>query len=432
MAAPLDWRIKYRDLDKDPHQETVTRHLQVLYNELATYRPSQPSFLSMLLPGPTSRRWGGSSRSRVPRGVYVWGTVGGGKTMLMDLFHDTLEGLSSEIKRRRVHYYDFMQDVHRRLHEAKKKAPPRDVSRWDEYQPFDPVPPVGDSIAKESWVICLDEFQVTDIADAMILKQLFAYLFDKGIILVATSNRPPKDLYKNGIQRSNFLPFLDMLEEKCSIVSLDPGVDYRRKNLGGSDKLFFVTSDPQEAAEDNLNSLFKFMASKETDRVGEVTIRIKGRDVHFNKSCGGLLDCEFTELCARPLWTNDYLKITQVFHTVFIRNIPKMSQKNRTETRRFICLVDTLYDHKIRVIASGEVPYWNLFQSEEISHQERLEESRMLIDDLGLKAADVGSLDSGVFSGEEELFAFDRTISRLTEMQTKDYWKKWKTFMENR
>jgi len=222
------------------------------------------------------------------------------------------------------------------------------------------------------------------------------------------------------------------LGEKCHVVSLDPGVDYRRKNLGGADKLYFCTNIPEEEAEHNLDGLFKFMAAQETDRIGEMTIRIKGRDVHFNKACGGLLDCDFTELCARPLWTNDYLKITQVFHTVFIRNIPVLSQKNRTESRRFICLIDTLYDHKIRVIASGDAPYWQLFQSEEISHQQRLEESRLLIDDLGLKAVDTGSLDSGVFSGEEELFAFDRTISRMTEMQTKEYWKKWKSYVENR
>jgi len=427
-----DWKVQYNDLAFDNHQQDVIYYFEKLYNKMGFYKPATPTMFSKLWTGPTSLRWGNRGGSGIPNGVYLWGTVGGGKTMLMDMYFDTLEGLDSSIKCRRVHYHDFMQDVHRRMHEAKKKAPPRDISRWDTYQPFDPVPPVGDSIIEECWMLCLDEFQVTDIADAMILKQLFAYLFDKGIILVATSNRPPDDLYKNGIQRSNFLPFIDMLKEKCHIVSLDPGVDYRRKNLGGADKLYFNKSDPEEDAETNLNAIFKFMAAKETDDVKEMTIRIKGRDVHFNKACGGLLDCEFDELCARPLWTNDYLKLTQVFHTVIIRNIPVLSQKNRSEARRFICLIDTLYDHKLRVVASGAVPYWDLFKNEEISHEERLQESRLLIDDLGLKAADKGSLDSGVFSGEEELFAFDRTVSRLTEMQTKDYWKKWKSYVENR
>ena len=138
-----------------------------------------------------------------------------------------------------------------------------------------------------------------------------------------------------------------------------------------------------------------------------------------------MADCTFDELCKRPLWTNDYLKMTQIFHTVFIRNIPIMNQKTKSEARRFITLIDTFYEHKIRVVASGYAPYWNLFQPENISEQERLEENRMLIDDIKIDANAGGNLEAGVFSGEEELFAFDRTASRLTEMQTKDYTKKW-------
>jgi len=416
----LQSRIEAGVLAFDPDQVEVTRHFQALYEEVATWSPPplvQPTLMASIF---SSLGWSSEEQSPVPRGVYLWGTVGGGKTMLMDLFHSSVEALGGT-SCRRVHYPDFMQDVHRRMHEAKKAAPPRDMARMHSAQPFNPVPPVGDSIMQESSIICLDEFQVTDIADAMILKVLFSYLWDRGVVLVATSNRPPRDLYKNGIQRSNFLPFLDMLEERCTVVSLDPGVDYRRRNLGDQDRLFFNSTRVEEDAEGNMKCLFKFMAAQETDNVGPKTIRIKGRDVSFNSACGGLLDSDFTELCGRPLWTNDYLKITQVFHTVFIRDIPKMSQNNKALARRFICLIDCLYDHKVRVVASGQDDYPNLFQDKKISEEQSLED-----------AGDEGRVESGLFSGEEELFAFDRTVSRLAEMQTKDYWMKWRSHMGNR
>merc|ERR1711976_577423 len=139
-----------------------------------------------------------------------------------------------------------MQEVHRLIHEAKKLAPPRDVSRWDVYQPYDPIPPVGDALLEHICLLCLDEFQVTDIADAMILKQLFSYLFDRGLVIIATGNRPPKDLYKNGLQRSNFVPFIELLEKRTHVVSLDPGVDYRRKAISSAERVFFDLSSEDQ------------------------------------------------------------------------------------------------------------------------------------------------------------------------------------------
>ncbi|XP_059083739.1 putative ATPase N2B [Tigriopus californicus] len=416
-------RLATGELTVDPHQATVITHFQRLHEQLRHYDPdlvggSRAAFLPTWL-------WGsGASSSHevtIPAGVYLWGTVGGGKTMLMDLFYETVEYMDG--RKSRVHYHDFMLEVHSLMHEVKKSAPPRDISRWDTYQPFDPIPPVGQAILSRVTLLCLDEFQVTDIADAMILKHLFSYLFAHGLVLVATSNRPPNDLYKNGLQRSNFVPFIEILKRKAEVVSLDPGIDYRRQAMGGGEHLYFISSDP--TTDEQLNVNFKFMAAKETDDVRSRVIRIKGRDVPFQKTCGRILDCDFDELCGRALWTNDYIKITQVFHTVYIRNIPILTRKLRSEARRFITLIDTLYDHRIRVIASGEVNYWELFQPEEASEQDRLDENRMLVDDLGIKAADSGSMDASVFSGEEELFAFDRTVSRMTEMQTKDYAKKW-------
>jgi len=437
VSSAYEKRVKKKELSLDNHQVTVVDALSDLGQNLVSYEnllvektAGNSSIFSRLF------NLGGSSqegqnvvtvaRGEKIKGLYIWGTVGGGKTMLMDMFYDNLRGLekTAGLRKHRTHFHDFMQEVHRLIHETKKSAPPRDMRQWDKYQPFDPIPPVGNVLLAKANLLCLDEFQVTDIADAMILKSLFKYLFDHGLVLVATSNRPPDDLYKNGLQRSNFIPFIDLLKRRCNSASLDPGVDYRRKALAGAEKLFFDLSAESSQA---MDGMFKFLAAKETDRVGPKTVRIKGRDVKFSKVCGAVADCTFSELCERPLWTNDYGKMTQIFHTVFIRNIPIMNLKTKSEARRFITLIDTLYDHKIRVVASGAADYWDLFQPEQVSEQEKLEQNRMLIDDLGIRAENTGSLDAGVFSGEEEIFAFDRTISRLTEMQTKEYWKKWNT-----
>jgi len=423
----LDYRVKYGELSSDQHQQEVVEKFQRLYNKLGPggYKPSEESSFVESLRSVSPRIAGlwSSSPPKIPKGVYLWGTVGGGKTMLMDLFYDTIEGLDPSIKRKRTHYHDFMQEIHKSIHNAKLKAPPRDTSKSFVHQPFDPIPVVGDHILDQCWLLCLDEFQVTDVADAMILKYLFSYLFDKGLLLVATSNRPPDDLYKSGIQRANFLPFIGMLKDCCSIVSLDPGIDYRRRALQDADKLFFVTSD--EGTEDTLKTMFKMLASKEDDTVRERSLRVMNRDIHFKKGCGRLLDSTFAELCLNPLWTGDFIAIAQAFHTVFIRDIPVMSQKNKSEARRFIALIDTFYDNKVRVIASGDAEYWNLFQSQQLSKEELVMERRDLMDDLfSHKAPSEETMTAGVFSGEEEAFAFDRTVSRLTEMQTKPYLKK--------
>ena len=281
-------RVKEGEVSSDHHQINVVNELSRLAEELVKYSPptNDSSGLSILrnIAG-GFLRWNKKDTSKLsnerPKGVYIWGTVGGGKTMLMDLFYDTVQvqGSEGEKIKRRTHFHDFMQEVHVLIHESKKLAPPRDMSgtNWDKPQPYDPIPSVGDAILRKSWLLCLDEFQVTDIADAMILRHLFSYLFSHGLILVSTSNRPPSDLYKNGLQRAAFLPFIDLLNTNSNTISLDPGVDYRRKNLGGAEKFYFhMSKDPEsnksdettttrESADAAMDVMFKFMAATETD-----------------------------------------------------------------------------------------------------------------------------------------------------------------------
>ncbi|KAI4905384.1 hypothetical protein NFI96_016367 [Prochilodus magdalenae] len=349
------------------------------------------------------------SKPPPPHGCYIHGGVGTGKTMLMDLFYFHVKNS----RKKRLHFNRFMLDIHRRIHRLKQSLPKRRIGKMTTY---DPIFPVAMEIAAETCLLCLDEFQVVDIADAMILKQLFEGLFSCGVVLVATSNRPPEELYKNGLQRAAFVPFIGVLKEYCHTISLDTGIDYRQREKEPPGKFYYISSEPD--AELAVNTLFNELAYRQNDVTRPRVLIVQGREVTLSRTCGAIADCTFQELCDRSLGASDYLEIARQFDTVIIRNVPRLKVGLKDQVRRLITLVDIFYDQKVRVVVLAEAPLHCLFVGGPLSGEE--ERDRLMLDELGLTNESWKRLT--LFTAEEEIFAFRRTLSRLTEMQTEKYW----------
>ncbi|MEO1693903.1 MAG: cell division protein ZapE, partial [Pseudomonadota bacterium] len=278
------------------------------------------------------RLFGARSAPEAATGLYVWGGVGRGKTMLMDLF---FEACAIEAKQR-VHFHAFMSDVHDRIGRARKE------------HPGDPIPIVARDIAADADLLCFDELHVTDIADAMILGRLFRGLFAEGITVIATSNLPPQGLYRDGLNRDLFKPFIALIEEHMAVHHFGEGVDYRLQKLAGR-QLYFDTSDPNASAEmDAVWDDFTDGAAAEP-----ATVTSLGRTIAVPAAVDGVARFRFADLCARPLGARDYLAIAKRFHTVFLDHVPQLGPEKRNEARRFINLVDTLYDTRTCLVVSA-------------------------------------------------------------------------------
>jgi cell division protein ZapE len=352
-------------LNPDPHQLKVVAALDRLLGELQA-RPldAKPGFFSRLF---------GRSRNAgeaAPRGLYVYGSVGRGKTMLMDLF---LEAAPVE-KKRRAHFNDFMADVHDRIgrHRAAVKA---GTASGD-----DPIPPVAQDLAADAKLLCFDEFSVTDIADAMILSRLFTALFSQGVVLVATSNVAPDDLYREGLNRQLFLPFIGLLKRHVDVLDIGGTQDHRMAKLNRL-PVYLTPLGPE--ASQHMDEAWA--VTTEGHRVARAELMVKGRTIPVPQAAGSAARFAFGDLCSQPLAARDYLAIVERYPTIFIDNIPVLDAAQRNEAKRLILLVDVLYDRHATLVVSA--------------------------------AAEPDQLFAGR-PGSTEAFEFVRTASRLTEMQS--------------
>ena len=312
----------------------------------------------------TPKRLSLFGKPAVPKGLYLWGDVGRGKTMLMDMFFEDV----SEPKKQRIHFNAFMADIHARIHRLRGQ-PGID----------DPIAPVARAIAKEARLLCFDEFQVTDVADAMILGRLFEQFFAANMVIVATSNTPPERLYEGGLNRQLFLPFIAQIKVRMEVVALNGPTDYRLQGL--KDVAVYLTplSPAADAAMDAAWMKLAGGAGK------PAALTVLGRTLPVARAGRGAARFTFDELCARPLGAADYLAIARHFHTVFLDRIPVLGEANRNEARRFTLLIDTLYDEGVKLVASAAAP------------------------------------PDGLYPAGSGSDAFRRTASRLVEMQSEAY-----------
>ena len=332
VAALYTARTASGEIEHDPAQEAAARRLDALNERLANYRLARKSSTLGWL-------FGERERNEEPvRGLYIHGEVGRGKTMLMDMFFAACPAQ----RKRRAHFHEFMADVHERVHAYRQKM------KRGEIEDQEPISLVADDLAEEAWVLCFDEFHVTDIADAMILGRLFTRLFERGIVVVATSNLPPDDLYNDGLNRALFLPFIALLNERMTVVRLDARKDFRLEKLAGM-KVWHVPADKRAQAA--LDESWRTLSAGQQG--GPVDLPLKGRTVHVPLAAMGVARFSFHDLCEKPLGALDYLKIAREFHSVIIDNIPVMTQDTRNEAKRFILLIDTLYDSAVKIVASA-------------------------------------------------------------------------------
>ena len=353
-------------IERDPAQVAVVKKLQALTETLAARRLARKGSALGWLFGKKP------DTASAPKGLYVWGSVGRGKTMLMDMFFE-----AAPVKRkRRVHFHEFLADVHGRINIYRQKI------KNGEVKDSDPIAPVAADLADEAYLLCFDEFTVTDIADAMILGRLFTALFAAGVVVDATSNVEPSRLYEGGLNRALFLPFIELLQTKVEVLKLDARTDFRLEKLGGA-PVYHVPAD--EKAKAALDAAFKALSGKAQG--ARTVLTVQGHDLVLPQAAGSVARAGFTDLCAQAYGASDYIALAQRFHTLVLDDIPILDFDRRNEAKRFIILIDTLYEHHVKLVASAAAEPHELYRA----------------------------------SKGREAFEFDRTVSRLIEMRSEEY-----------
>ncbi len=328
------------ELRADPAQALAAEKLETLYRALKDYQPqSGPGFWRAHLG--FARGFGLSSAGAPPMGLYLVGDVGTGKSMLMDMFFAS----APVPNKRRVHFNAFMLEVHERLHQWREREARTAASA-------DPIPPLAERIAGEAWLLCFDEFQVTNIADAVILGRLFGALFERGVVVVATSNTAPDDLYKGGLQRELFLPAIEILKKKMDVLQIDSGTDYR---LGRHEDIAVYHTPLGPAATAALKAAFLRYAD-EDEKPAPTEIAILGRTLKIPCASGHAAMMSFADLCEQPLGPADYVALAGHFHTLVVDGIPVLTADQRDVARRFVTLIDELYEHRVNLICAAAAP----------------------------------------------------------------------------
>lgn len=343
MIRGFNAALSARGIVADPAQLMAAMRLQQFYDELIAFKAARRSRLRKILVHP-----------QLPRGVWFWGGVGRGKSFLMDCFFEAVPYQ----RKRRVHFHAFMREVHERLRALKNEV--------------DPLVKVAATVARETRLMCFDEFHVSDIADAMILGRLMEALFDAGVLFCITSNYPPDGLYPNGLQRERLLPTIALLDERLDVIELDAGIDYRLRALEQAD-IYHAPADAE--AENRMQATFGRIAGGGGHRQ---PLQLFGREVPVLHRAPGVVWFDFATLCGGPRSQNDYLEIAHGFHTVFLSSVPKMGPDMASEARRFTWLVDVLYDHRVKLVMTAQCPVDELYTSGAQAEEFRRTVSRLI------------------------------------------------------